>query len=220
MEKAYYAIIPASVRYDKDLTPNAKLLYGEITALCNEKGYCWASNSYFAELYNVSKNTISRLINVLVDKGYIRAEILYDNKKNIERKLFINSAPILKNDDTYIQKYGEGIIKNGEDNNTINNTINKYTSSDIEDIWNLYPNKKGKAKSLEYISKILKKHSKKDLIKAVERYSLEVKDCDKQFILNGSTFFYSRYVDYLDDNYSQINSNTSNIDSNGIRNFN
>ena len=48
MNKSYYAIIPANVRYDRRLTANAKLLYGEITALCNEKVYCWERNSYFS----------------------------------------------------------------------------------------------------------------------------------------------------------------------------
>ena len=69
INQSYYAIIPANVRYDTELTPNAKLLYGEITALCNEKGFCWASNGYFSELYNVKKETISRWISKLEEKG-------------------------------------------------------------------------------------------------------------------------------------------------------
>ena len=64
---SYYAIIPANVRYDKKLTPNAKLLYSEITALCNKKGYCWSTNKYFAELYDVSNTSISKWISSLVD---------------------------------------------------------------------------------------------------------------------------------------------------------
>ena len=69
--KSYYAVIPANVRYDDDIPANAKLLYGEITALCNDKGYCWASNDYFAKLYNVSNRSITRWIKSLTDKGYI-----------------------------------------------------------------------------------------------------------------------------------------------------
>lgn len=56
----YYAIIPSTVRYDSRLSANAKLLYGEITSLCNEFGYCYATNTYFAELYGVTKVSISK----------------------------------------------------------------------------------------------------------------------------------------------------------------
>lgn len=62
---SFYAVIPADVRY-ADITPNAKLLYGEITALCSKEGYCWAGNSYFANLYQVDNRTVSRWINELV----------------------------------------------------------------------------------------------------------------------------------------------------------
>ena len=74
---SYYAVIPASVRYDSKVCPNAKLLYGEITALCNKEGYCWATNKYFAELYGVSVRTVTKWIKQLTDNGYLKSEIVY-----------------------------------------------------------------------------------------------------------------------------------------------
>ena len=93
MQKNFYAIIPAFIRYDKRLPMLSRFLYGELTALCSEKGYCWASNRYFAELYEVSIETISRYIAKLKEFGYIR--ITYDSsKKDNDRRIYITDIPI------------------------------------------------------------------------------------------------------------------------------
>ena len=136
MNKSYYAIIPANVRYDEELTPNAKLLYGEITALCNEKGYCWASNVYFAELYKVSKTSISKWISQLTAKGYITSKIIYrDGTKIIEERRLYITHPIEEKLNRYERKVKEGIEeklntpieeKLKENNTVINNTVNIY----------------------------------------------------------------------------------------------
>lgn len=68
---SYYAIIPADVRY-APITPNAKLLYGEITALCSKEGYCWAGNAYFSTLYKSTPRTIKRWVMELETLGVIK----------------------------------------------------------------------------------------------------------------------------------------------------
>ncbi|WP_310391909.1 helix-turn-helix domain-containing protein [Hymenobacter sp.] len=66
-----HAVIPAAVRYDLALPPAARLLYGEITALCAQRGYCWATNDYFARLYQVRRATVSTWISQLIERGHL-----------------------------------------------------------------------------------------------------------------------------------------------------
>ena len=114
---SYYAIIPANVRYS-DLKPNAKLLYGEITALSNKHGYCFASNNYFANLYNVNKNTISSWITDLKNKGFIEVTIERDLRNVITKRCI----GILKNTENPIH---EKLKYNNTSNNTTSNNISK-----------------------------------------------------------------------------------------------
>jgi len=119
-KKNYYAIIPANVRYDKDLTSNAKLLYGEISALCNDKGYCWSTNKYFADLYGVSQTSISKWVSSLLGKGYIFSRIVYreGTKEILERRLSIVKEPIE-------EKLNTPIEENFKENSTsLNSTVN------------------------------------------------------------------------------------------------
>lgn len=85
----YYAIIPADVRYDKELRANEKLLFGEISALTDSKGECYASNNYFANLYEVVPSAISRWIKDLEKKKYIEIEYIRENKEIKQRKIKI-----------------------------------------------------------------------------------------------------------------------------------
>ena len=181
---SYYAIIPADVRYDKELTPNAKLLYGEITALCGKDGRCWAENRYFADLYGVSKTSISKWIKALSDKGYISCELVYKKgTKEIERRYIrIVSYPIeekLKENNTRF-------------NTTRENNIKRIYISEFSELWTLYPNKKGKEKALSAYIKARESGTEKETVeKGIKDYAkeCELKGREKDYIKYGSTWF-------------------------------
>lgn len=70
----FYAILPASVRYDGRLKAAEKILFCEITALSDQNGYCHAQNGYFSGLYGVDESTVRRWIRNLKNLGYIQVE--------------------------------------------------------------------------------------------------------------------------------------------------
>ena len=138
VKNSYYAVIPATVRYDNNVVPSAKLLYGEITALCNEKGYCWATNDYFGRLYSVSKRTISTWIKSLCDAGYISTEFILDNES---QKVKVRCLKVVEKNFVALTKETSGPPRsrlrepheeNFAENNTLNNTFNISSSQIFE----------------------------------------------------------------------------------------
>ena len=120
----YYAVIPADVRYDDQIPANAKLLYGEISALIGSEGYCFAGNQYFADIYGCTPVTIARLISQLEKAGHIKRELEKDNSGQVvRRKIWLSvsmtdAQPLNNFDNTPLQNCGEGINKNVKDTNT------------------------------------------------------------------------------------------------------
>ena len=128
----YYAVIPASVRYDDNIPANAKLLYGEISALISAEGYCYAKNAYFADLYKLSERTVTGLISKLQAFGHIKVELERDQSGQItSRKLFLTASvpdgqPLENIFHTSRKDFREGIENNFQYTNTrVNNTPQK-----------------------------------------------------------------------------------------------
>lgn len=148
-QPSYYAVIPANVRYAK-IPPNAKLLYGEITALCNKAGHCWATNQHFADLYGVDDKTISLWVSTLVKNGFVVVEFVdrttrkirlpssgkpdYPSQEKLTHNNKVNTSTIvdgldkptkpktnLIKSDVFGKRYGN------EDVNTILDAISKLT---------------------------------------------------------------------------------------------
>ena len=114
----YYAMIPAYIRYNNQLKFAERLMYGEITALSNKEGYCFASNRYFANLYGVSQSTISRWISHLAELNSIKVEVIRNEKKEIiERRIYLTDTPYVQNCVySYMQKNQQPIRKMSKDN--------------------------------------------------------------------------------------------------------
>lgn len=127
---AYYAVIPASVRYDENLPANAKLLFGEISALAGTTGECWASNKYFAELYRVKPTTVSEWVSLLEASGHI--SVVVDQAAGNRRAIRIAIDKLPKTSSGKAEDPSSG---KAEDNNT---SVNTTLSSERESAYTLY----------------------------------------------------------------------------------
>ena len=151
---AYWAVLPAEIRYDPELPAAAKILYAEISSLTSERGYCYATNRYFMELYGMSESTLQRHLRKLEQRGCI---VIHDGDGGSKiRKIYAGVNPLAqtprKNEGGPLQKCGgsprknEGDIKKEnkkEDQNTPKApkgaSVPEYCPEIFERFWSIYP---------------------------------------------------------------------------------
>lgn len=89
-------------------------------------------------------------------------------------------------------------VHSGEMHDTENPSLNQF----FESIWKLYPLKKGKGQVSKTKKQVLQRIGYEQIKRCVNRYVTEIKSSGKEkYMMHGSTFFNSGYVDYLDENY-------------------
>lgn len=117
---SFYFVIPSFIGFDTELTLYDVFLYGIISSLCNTFGFCYATNSYLAQLRKVDERTVKRSIAHLQEKKYIYSEI--DILGGNKRKIYL-SYPSDKNVPTPSDKNVPSNAFNNKYN--INNLYNK-----------------------------------------------------------------------------------------------
>lgn len=125
-----YAICFNEWALDKDIKNELGLLL-IISSLCAEKGYCYASNKYFSEMFNIPEQTISRKLKILQDKKYITIDYKKRGCEITDRYIRLTKMLI----DDY-QNCESTINKNVKENNiSINNiSINNKENNISKDI--------------------------------------------------------------------------------------
>ena len=80
----------------------------------------------------------------------------------------------------------------------------------FESIWKLYPRKEGKGSVSKTQKQKLYAIGLDEMTRAVNRYKEKIKadNTEPKYIKQGSTFFNSGYVDYLDENYREAEAET------------
>ena len=120
----YYGIMPATVRYSKKINSFCKVLFTDITALCNKNGFCNAKNSTLADWHGVSDSTISKSITMLSKAGFLKV-VITKNATGTFRKIYPVTDSLLGGEEDITSPIVKDYEGGEEDITMQSNTIKK-----------------------------------------------------------------------------------------------
>ena len=227
-----YITIQGWMRTELDLSGNDLIVYAIIYGFSqNKQGEFTGSAQYLADWVGCTRRTIMSILNKLVEDGTISKTetVLNNNEKRVSYQAERGCEKIsqgVKNFHRGCEKISQGGVKNfhrgcekishnininNNTNNITRDTNNVHSCSEspeetpeefFERAWQYYPNKRGKGQVSEKSKERLMSHGWDNVKRAIDRYLEDLKKDEWRKAQNGSTFFNSGYIDYLDENYT------------------
>lgn len=135
-----YVVIPAPIYFSADLKPRAKMLYGLLSCMSNERGYAFPRNETLQRyLGGVSEDTVSRTLKELVDAGAIFVEGGSGGSPKNIRKIYLGEvypSSLRKNADPSLRKNADP--DNYSKNNKRKNNTTRPTEEEIKNWFSLW----------------------------------------------------------------------------------
>ena len=212
-----YITIQWWMRTELKLSGNELIVYAIIYGFSqNKQGEFTGSAQYLADWVGCTRRTIMSILNKLVEEGIISKTetVLNNNEKRVSYQAERGCEKIsqgVKNFHRGCEKISHNININNNTNNNHRDINNVHSCSEspeetpeefFERAWQYYPNKRGKGQVSEKSKERLMSHGWDNVKRAIDRYLKDLKKDEWRQAQNGSTFFNSGYIDYLDENYT------------------
>lgn len=205
-----YITIQGWMRTDLKLSGNELIVYAIIYGFSqNKQGEFTGSVQYLADWVGCTKRTVTTILRKFVDEELVKKKVVQlDN--NSKRVSYQANVGVGKN---FLggEKISHNININNNTNNNHRDINNVHSCSEsleetpeefFERAWQYYPNKRGKGQVSEKSKERLMSHGWDNVKRAIDRYLDDLKKDEWRQAQNGSTFFNSGYIDYLDENYT------------------
>lgn len=182
-----------------------------------KRGSFITSELKLCDAWGWSKTKLRSFLRLLEADNMI--EVFSDHKKTTINIVNYSVYQDIENQEKTAEKPPENheeTVEEPKKNTNKNDKNNKNDKEDIivqqvEKIWSMYPEKKGKKKAIQKIPKLIKQYGFEQIQRCIERYIQYVdyrhhSDFPNLKYQNGSTFFNGTFIDYLDENWKGENS--------------
>lgn len=215
---------------DNEVADDVRITHKEMAVymvLCRhlnqETGSCFPSLPTIGKKTGMSKNTVIKSLNTLIDIGYVTKEKRSSKEQgDMSNVYYINDVHKLNGGVQEMNRGGsgdelEGVQEMNPNNTNLNKTkltinnprknVSDSYSEDFENLWKTYPKKIDKKQGYKTFNTAIKKHSFEVIMSGVKGYADHIKRnrTETKFVKHASTFFNNEcYLEYIEQPKSSV----------------